>query len=270
MGRAGAPCLKGRLVANVQEIPDLKQITRRTDAAAVAEASYVQLDELLRTLSDQEWAAPTACPGWSVSDVAGHLIGAARGNASVREFARQQLLGFRGRRAHGGNPLDAVNALQIDDQARVPDAERAEVLRALAPDAVRGRMRLSAWAGAVRVPLSAGGSAAPGMPRSVSLGRLLDVVYTRDVWMHTIDIAEAAGREPPVTTPVNRRIVEDVVIDWVDRHRQPVELILTGPSGGHFRSGASGPVLELDAVDFCRTLSGRVEGQGLLETKILF
>jgi hypothetical protein len=29
-------------------------------------------------------------------------------------------------------------------------------------------------------------------------------------------------------------------------------------------------VLELDAVEFCRILSGRVEGDGLLRTKVLF
>jgi hypothetical protein len=105
------------------------------------------------------------------------------------------------------------------------------------------------------------------MPRTVNLGRLLDVVYTRDVWMHTIDIAEAIGRELPMTHTVNRRIVQDVVVDWVRRHRQPVELVLTGPSGGRYRSGASGAGLELDAIDFCRILSGRVPGEGLLKTK---
>ena len=26
-------------------------------------------------LSPEEWAAPTICPGWSVKDVAGHLLG---------------------------------------------------------------------------------------------------------------------------------------------------------------------------------------------------
>src|SRR5215213_4635001 len=30
---------------------------------------------LLAGLSDDEWAAPTVCPGWSVKDIAGHLLG---------------------------------------------------------------------------------------------------------------------------------------------------------------------------------------------------
>jgi hypothetical protein len=81
--------------------------------------------------------------------------------------------------------LDAVNARQIADHAQLPDSHRAEALRSVAPDAVQGRMRLSAWVGAVRVPVSSAGSAASGMPSAVSLARLFDVVYTRDVWMHT-------------------------------------------------------------------------------------
>src|ERR1700692_337798 len=31
--------------------------------------------DLLSSLSDDEWAAPTVCPGWSVKDLAGHLLG---------------------------------------------------------------------------------------------------------------------------------------------------------------------------------------------------
>ena len=31
--------------------------------------------DLLAGLSDDEWAAPTVCPGWSVKDLAGHLLG---------------------------------------------------------------------------------------------------------------------------------------------------------------------------------------------------
>ena len=39
---------------------------------------------------------------------------------------------------------------------------------------------------------------------------------------------------------------------------------LTGPAGGTWLSSSGGPELELDAVDFCRTLSGREQGTGLL------
>lgn len=258
------------VLSQSRDVAQLVQITRRTDARSVALAAYRQLDDLLRALSDRDWSAPTACPGWSVSDMVGHLIGAARGNASLLEYTRQQLSGLRHRRDFGGNPLDAVNARQIADHTHLPDSHRAEVLRAVVPDAVRGRMRLSAWAGAVRVPISSDGSAAVGMPSTVTLARLLDVIYTRDVWMHTIDIAQAVSRDLPMAEAVNSRIVQDVVIDWVRRHRQPVDLVLAGPAGGHYRSGPHADVIELNAIDFCRILSGRIPGDGLLNVKVLF
>jgi uncharacterized protein (TIGR03083 family) len=252
------------------QVAQIRPISRRGDAADVALAAYRQLDDVLRTLSARDWAAPTNCPGWTVSDMVGHLIGAANGNASVLEYTRQQLWGLRHRRDYGGNPLDATNALQIDAQVGVPDAGRADALAGIAPKAVRGRMRLSAALGWLRVPISTAGSSA-GMPRTVNLGRLFDVVYTRDVWMHTLDIAEATGREPDVTNAVNQRIVEDVVAEWVGRHGQPVDLVLTGPCGGRFHSGPpGGDSLELDALDFCRTLSGRGDAAGLLATTVLF
>ena len=39
---------------------------------------------VLGDLNDEEWMAPTACPGWSVADVAAHLLGVELGNVSRR------------------------------------------------------------------------------------------------------------------------------------------------------------------------------------------
>jgi hypothetical protein len=66
------------------------------------------------------------------------------------------------------------------------------------------------------------------------------------------------------------RLVADVVAEWVRRHGKPVELTLTGPAGGSFVAGESGENLELDAVEFCRILSGRAQGAGLLSTEVPF
>ena len=60
------------------------------------------------------------------------------------------------------------------------------------------------------------------------------------------------------------RIVADVVADWARRLGQPFTLTLPGPAGGLFTAGAGGAELELDAVAFCRVLSGREYGAGLL------
>ncbi|QGN35418.1 hypothetical protein GJV80_06670 [Microlunatus sp. Gsoil 973] len=80
-----------------RDVSSITPIRRRIDAAEVATAAYDQLLVLLRTLAPADWSAPTECPGWDVAAVVGHLIGAGRSNASLREFARQQLYGIRHR-----------------------------------------------------------------------------------------------------------------------------------------------------------------------------
>ena len=43
-----------------------------------------ELAALLTGLAAGDWARPTACPGWSVHDVAAHLLGVEVGNVSLR------------------------------------------------------------------------------------------------------------------------------------------------------------------------------------------
>jgi uncharacterized protein (TIGR03083 family) len=51
----------------------------------------LHLLEFLRGLSTEQWKLPTVCPGWSVGDIARHLIGDDLGRLSrVRDgFGRQ-------------------------------------------------------------------------------------------------------------------------------------------------------------------------------------
>jgi hypothetical protein len=66
------------------------------------------------------------------------------------------------------------------------------------------------------------------------------------------------------------RLVADVVADWARRHGQPFTLRLDGPAGGSFTAGPGGPEIRLDAVQFCRILSGRDAADGLLATRVPF
>jgi hypothetical protein len=54
------------------------------------------------------------------------------------------------------------------------------------------------------------------------------------------------------------------------RHGQPFTLELTGSAGGTYRFGTGGADLRMDAVEFCRTLSGRATGTGLLTMPVTF
>jgi hypothetical protein len=65
-------------------------------------------------------------------------------------------------------------------------------------------------------------------------------------------------------------LVADVAAEWAERHGQPCTLTLTGPAGGTWTWGDGGESLGLDAVEFCRILSGRGAGDGLLTTRVPF
>ena len=88
-------------------------------------------------------------------------------------------------------------------------------------------------------------------------GYLIYTILTRDPWMHRMDICRATGRAPVLTPDHDGVLVADVVEEWADRHDGPYQLHLTGTAGGSFSRGHGGPALTLDAVDFCRLLSGR-------------
>jgi hypothetical protein len=103
-----------------------------------------------------------------------------------------------------------------------------------------------------------------------SLGYLIDIILTRDPWMHRMDLAAATGRAPHLTDDHDGVIVADVVAEWAGRHDAAYELRLTGPAGGSWHRGSGGDRLELDAVDFCRILSGRGAGDGLLTVAVPF
>jgi hypothetical protein len=108
-----------------------------------------------------------------------------------------------------------------------------------------------------------------------TIGYLTDVILTRDPFMHRLDIHAATGLAPHVTADHEGRLVEGVVQEWADRHGVPFTLDLTGPAGGHWSSGHGEPI-RLDALDFCRVVSGRpavateIEPTGPLTTTVPF
>lgn len=86
--------------------------------------------------------------------------------------------------------------------------------------------------------------------------------------MHRIDTARSTGSSLTLTSEHDGRIVANVVADWAARHASAFNLTLTGPAGGRYRAGhVGGERHELDAVEFCRRLSGRgARSQDLLGT----
>ncbi|MFO7962016.1 MAG: maleylpyruvate isomerase family mycothiol-dependent enzyme [Nitriliruptoraceae bacterium] len=265
-----------------RQMAALQRISRDTDAREVALAAYGRLVALLERLEPADWERPTECDGWDVAAMVGHVIGAGTAGASLRENLRQLWHGKRHAARFDGNSLDATNELQVRDHADLGPQERIAALREVAPAAVDGRLGLPRVLRRLPIPLDAGGSTASGMPTRLLLGEVMEVAYTRDVWLHTIDIARATSVPYQPDPHVDGRIVEDVVAEWARRHGQPVGLVLEGPAGGRFRQGVGGVDLRLDAIEFCRILSGRAEppiegvdgkaaaGQRLLTTRLVF
>jgi hypothetical protein len=109
-----------------------------------------------------------------------------------------------------------------------------------------------------------------GKPEKWRMAYLIDRVLNRDTWMHRVDLARATGHPMELTPEHDGRLVADVVAEWADRHGQPFSLHLEGPAGGDFGHGGGGEELRLAAVDFCRILSGRAPGEGLLAQPVPF
>ena len=100
------------------------------------------------------------------------------------------------------------------------------------------------------------------------VGYLFDIGVTRDVWMHRVDIARAAGVAPQTSAEHDGRIIADILAEWSRRHREPFTLTLTGSAGGDFHAGEGGQPQTTDAVEFTRVLSGRADGSGILRHKL--
>jgi uncharacterized protein (TIGR03083 family) len=162
-----------------------------------------------------------------------------------------------------GDLVDKMNAVQVAERVDHSPSRLVVDLAAAGERAVRARSRLPRAVRALPLPF--------GPPLGTKpLGYLMDRIYTRDEWMHRMDICRATGRQPLLTADHDARIVDDVVREWAARHGRPYELELTGPAGGTWSRGQAASRLSLDAVDFCRTVSGRAPGEGLLATTVPF
>jgi uncharacterized protein (TIGR03083 family) len=224
---------------------------------------------LLRSLDSAAWSATTDCPAWDVRAMYQHVLGACEAGASMRENFHQ-LSAARARRKREGGPLEAsLSAVQVTERSSLGGAEIVERLTAVAPKCVRGRTRTP---GLMRnhAKMAIDGP----VHEKWTLGYLVDTIYLRDLWMHRIDASRSVGRSLELTAAHDGRIVADVVAEWARRHGKPFMLVLTGPAGGTYSASQTGSgdvqPIEIDAVEFCRTLAGRGQADGLLTTIVPF
>jgi hypothetical protein len=195
--------------------------------------------------------------------MAAHMLGMVEMAASMREGSRQR----RAATVKGNIDIDRLTALQVNERSTWSGPAITDRFAARAPKAVRGRRMTPVF---IRYQTMIGG-VINGVEEPWRLGYLIDVILTRDPWMHRLDICSALKRTPHLTADHDGVIVADVVTEWADRHGKDFALHLTGPAGGTWTAGTGGPRIELDAAGFCRAIAkrpGPVEFAELMSTEV--
>ena len=248
------------LVTDVGLVPGVDH----DEAMVLAQHEYERFLDLLRTLHGDDWARPTDCDEWDVRAVALHVLGASAANASMREMLHQVRAGKKLFAKTGGHHwVDGTNEVQVQERAHLSNDDIVREFEAIIPKAMKGRRQMPRTLRKmpfVKLP--------PPYTKRLTLGWLIDRCYTRDVWMHRVDIARAANRDIVLTPEHDGRLVADIVAEWATTHADRFDLELTGPAGGRFRRGTAAEFVSIDAVEFVRVLSGRAPGEGVLANSL--
>jgi uncharacterized protein (TIGR03083 family) len=203
-------------------------------------------------------------PTLELKQILAHVTGAAASYARWSEFKRQNSLKVqRSYRVSGLSFLDSLNQIQVDDRASATPGALIDELRTVGPRAIATRERLPGLLRAIRVPLPELGF--------VPIGYLTDLIYTRDMWMHRLDICRATGHEMVRTSQHDGRITALVVRDLARKLTprlggRTVAYELIGISGGCWSLGENvRPItrITMDVLDFHLLASGRMPADKL-------
>lgn len=237
----------------------------RTEAHDIAAAENLRVLDQLRSLDTDDWSKPTDCPAWDVRALSGHVLGGMETFTSLARFAHT----MRGasREASDGAFVDAMTAIQVRERSDLSIDQLIQRLAEAGPRSARWRSRVPFPFR--RIPMK---EEVAGVEETWRMGYLLDIILTRDTWMHRVDIARATSRDLTLSPEHDGRIVADAVAEWARRLGRPFTLELTGPAGGAFATEGDGEGKDLtfDAIEFCRLLSGRGAGGSVLDTEVPF
>jgi uncharacterized protein (TIGR03083 family) len=229
------------------------------EAMAIASVENGKFAAQLRSFGPDDWRQPTDCAPWDVRAVAAHVVGATAAQASPREFFRQKRKGHPLQEEIGALYWwDGMNELQIRERAGLTNDELIADWDTGSARAVRARTKMPRVI--ARLPLL-------GLPEPMGrqpLSYLFDVGFTRDVWMHRIDLSVATGKPFDADAEHDGRIIADLVAEWAGTHGEPFTLELGGPAGGHYSSGVGGEHVHMDAIEFSRIIAERGHGEGIL------
>jgi uncharacterized protein (TIGR03083 family) len=199
-------------------------------------AEYRAFGELISTLSDQQWHAPTRCEEWSVGDVAGHVVGQLSDVTALRldglgtpEVTARQVDERRGR-----------SAAELAGELDVAQRTAAELIDAFDDDAY-----------------DAEGPQANGQ----TLGFGLESLWF-DTFLHADDIRVALGWET-TSTAAHAASVSHIAQVLTDQGWRPATIRLEGLDEFRVGAGDEDSVIEGDAMQFVLVSTGRADPEVL-------
>ncbi len=239
----------------------------RRQAMRLATDEYTRFAEAVAALAAADWAKPTDCPAWDVRQLVCHVVGMAEMAAGVREGNRQRKIAGADASREQIAFIDALTDVQVRERADWTPGQAVDGARDVGPRAARGRRRTPFFIRRRTMPVP---QLVNGSLEEWTIGYLVDTILTRDTWMHRVDLATSTGASLDLTSDHDGAIVADVVEEWAERHGRLYSLTLTGPAGGSWSHGTDGERIQMDAIEFCRVVSGRDTGEGLLATQVPF
>ncbi len=233
------------------------------EAMGLAETEYRRYTDMLGQLRPDDWAVQTVNADWNVKQLTQHTLGFAQSNASFRVFVKAMRAGKKRAAIKGYDHfIHGTNEVQVEEREHLTTDELLAQWGATWPRALKGRRRFPPFMRSI--PLDFG----PVIGKKPMGSYLMDVVFTRDTWMHRIDTCRAVGLEPVLTQEHDGRLIEDMVAEWAKLYDLSITLHLDGPAGGTYVRGAGDEELTVDAVEWIWILSGRGTGSGLLEKEL--
>ena len=225
----------------------------------LAAVMFERFAALKASLTPEEWTTDTDRVGWDVCTMALHVLGSADAQASPLVFRHQLRRGLLplNKEIDSHHWVDGLNELQIRERSGLSNDGVVAQLEAVGEKAVRGRFATPLPMSYTPVPF---GDPVGWKP----VDYLLGVGFTRDTWAHRIDIQAVIGRPMELDAARDGRLVADIVQEWAELHGEPLTLHLTGTAGGTFRQDEDGQRVEMDTLDFFRTLAGRLPGAGVM------
>lgn len=148
---------------------------------------FRDIDALLTSLTPEEWATQTECPGWTVQDNISHIIG-----TESMILGRQAPAHEPGTKPWVKNPIGEGNEIHVDYR------------RSWAPDKVLGEYREVTSERIAALEAMSDDDLGAESWTPVGPGTVRDLVNVRimDCWVHEQDIRRAVGKPGGLEGPV--------------------------------------------------------------------